>query len=398
MHQTGAVVLKAGREKSLQRRHPWVFSGAIDEVLGKVRQGETVEVRTKDGQVLGYGAYSPHSQITVRMWTFDPNEKVDHDFFRERIRRAIELRRPLIAGDDVTAYRLVYAESDGLPGVTIDRYGEYLVCQFSSAGAELWRHTIVEALGEATHASGIYERSDVDVRRKEGLRERTGLLAGKEPPDLVEIREGRVRYLVDVKGGHKTGFYLDQRENRAYVARFAAETELLNCFSYTGSFGVAALAAGARHVTQIDSSGPALDISRKNIEINHLDPAQVEHVDGNVFQVLRRYREEGRRFDVVVLDPPKFAEARGHVQKAGRGYKDINLLGFTLLRPGGLLFTFSCSGNMEPALFQKIVADAALDAGREAQLIGRLSQASDHPVALSFPEGAYLQGLVCRVW
>lgn len=394
----GTVVLKAGREKSLQRRHPWIFSGAIDGVLGQVRPGETVEVRTKDGRVFGYGAYSPHSQITVRMWTFDPEEQVDHDFFHHRIRRAIDLRRPLIAGDDVTAYRLVHAESDGLPGVTIDRYGEYLACQFTTAGAEHWRHTIVEALGESTHAGGVYERSDVDVRRKEGLRERSGLLTGKEPPELVEIREGSVRYLVNIQGGHKTGFYLDQRENRTFVARFAAETEFLNCFSYTGGFGVAALAAGARHVTQIDSSGPALDISRKNIETNHLDPDRVDHVDGNVFQVLRRYREEGRRFDVVVLDPPKFADAKGHVQKAGRGYKDINLLGFTLLRQGGMLFTFSCSGNMEPALFQKIVADAALDAGRHAQVIGRLSQASDHPVALNFPEGAYLQGLACRVW
>jgi 23S rRNA (cytosine1962-C5)-methyltransferase len=292
--------------------------------------------------------------------------------------------------------RLVNAESDGLPGIIADRYGDFLVVQFLSAGADYWKGAVVETLMRLMSVSGVYERSDAGVREKEGLPKLAGTLAGREPQDLVEIREGSCRFLVDIKRGHKTGFYLDQRENRGMIAEFARGTEMLNCFSYTGGFGVAALQAGAAKVTNVDTSAGALELARRNSEINGLDASNLESVEGDAFTVLRRWRDAGRAFDVIVLDPPKFAESQSQLARASRGYKDINLLAFKLLRPGGILFTFSCSGLMSPELFQKIVADAALDAGCDAQIIRRLAQASDHPTLLSFPEGSYLKGFICR--
>jgi 23S rRNA (cytosine1962-C5)-methyltransferase len=303
---------------------------------------------------------------------------------------------------DLNAYRLVNAESDGLPGLIVDRYGPYLVCQFLAAGAERWKSEIVSALADLAGATigplaGIYERSDVDVRAKEGLPLSAGPLWGEPPPEIVTIQEHGCCFQVQIAAGHKTGFYLDQRENRALLARYSAGTEVLNGFAYTGGFGVWALRGGARHVTNVDTSGAALALAAANAALNGFEPAQTENVEGDVFQVLRRYRDAGRAFDLIVLDPPKFAETRSQVERAARGYKDINLLAFKLLRPGGVLFTYSCSGLVSPDLFQKIVAGAALDAGREAQIVRRLSQGPDHPVALSFPEGEYLKGLVCLV-
>jgi 23S rRNA (cytosine1962-C5)-methyltransferase len=297
----------------------------------------------------------------------------------------------------LSALRLVNAESDGLPGVIVDRYGEYLVCQFLSVGAEYWRREIVTLLADLMPFAGIYERSDVDVREKEGLPLATGVLAGSPPPDLIEIDEYGVRFAVDVRSGHKTGFYLDQRDNRALVAEYAEGREVLNGFAYTGAFGVWALRGGAVKVTNVESSAAALDLARRNVELNGFDAERVENVAGDVFHVLRQYRDARRQFDLIVLDPPKFADSRSQIEKASRGYKDINLLAFKLLRPGGLLFTFSCSGLVTPDLFQKIVAGAALDSGRDVQIVRRMTQAPDHPVALNFPEGEYLKGLVCRV-
>jgi len=391
-----AILLKRGREKSVLRRHPWIFSGAIARIEGHPKPGETVDVLAAEGALLARGAYSPHSQITVRIWTFDPREDVSSEFFDGRLRQAVESRRSLMPGDDPVGVRLVYAESDGLPGIIADRYGDYIAVQFLSAGADYWKGAVVETLMRLTGASGVYERSDVDVREKEGLPKLAGTLAGREPPDLMEIREGSCRFLVDIKRGHKTGFYLDQRENRDTIAAFARGTEMLNCFSYTGGFGIAALAAGAERATNVDTSAGALELARRNAEINGLDASKLESVEGDAFAVLRRWREAGRTFDVIVLDPPKFAESQSQLPRASRGYKDINLLAFKLLRPGGTLFTFSCSGLMSPELFQKILADAALDAGCEAQIIRRLAQASDHPTLLSFPEGSYLKGFICR--
>jgi len=391
-----SVILKSGREKALRRRHPWIFSGAIAAVEGSPKSGETVEILAQERTRLARGAYSPRSQITVRVWTFNPDEEITPAFFRERLKRAIAYRRTLTESKDLTAVRLVHSESDGLPGLIVDRYGNFLVCQFMAAGSEYWKQEIVAQIKDLIPCAGIYERSDLDVREKEGLPRSTGVLAGDAPPDLIEIQEGECRFLVDILHGHKTGFYLDQRDNRALAAEYARGREVLNGFAYTGGFGVCALKGGAARVTNVESSSDALTLAMRNVELNGLNAAQVENVAGDVFQVLRQYRDSRREFDLIVLDPPKFAESMSQIESAGRGYKDINLLAFKLLRSGGVLFTFSCSGLLAPELFQKIVAGAALDAGREAQIIQRLAQAPDHPTLLSFPEGSYLKGLVCR--
>jgi 23S rRNA (cytosine1962-C5)-methyltransferase len=393
--------LKPGREKSLARRHPWIFSGALARIEGDPQLGATVDVRAASGEWLACAAFSPHSQITARVWTFDRDETVDGAFFERRVERAIASRMQLSRMQSAPAIpsglRLVNAESDFLPGLVVDRYADFLVCQFLSAGSERWKAEIVAALRALAPCAGIYERSDVDVRGKEGLPPVTGLLAGDAPPALVEIEEHGCRYLVDVQHGHKTGFYLDQRDNRAALTAYAAGHEVLNCFAYTGGFGVAALKGGAAHVTNVESSLSALELAERNFGLNGFVADRFTNQAGDVFAVLRRYRDAGRQFDIIVLDPPKFAESKTQVGRAARGYKDINLLAVKLLRPGGVLFTFSCSGGLEPALFQKIVADAAVDAGRAAQVIQPLAQAADHPVALSFPEGAYLKGLIVRI-
>ncbi len=436
---TATVRLQPGRESSLLRRHPWVFSGAVASVEGSPEPGETVEVRSASGDLLGLGAFSPASQIRVRLWTFASSKRAEDgghagdpegpsvgpELFRARIERAVRSRLPVAPDREPAGRRLVYAESDGLPGVIVDRYGRFLVLQILSAGAERWRDEIADALrsvvASTAEVEGIWERSDADVRAKEGLAPRTGLVSGVEPPELVEIREGTCRHLVDLRAGHKTGFYLDQRRNREEVARLVAEGTLpaaprvLNCFAYSGAFGHAVLSALAAatagsapgeptaKVTHVESSADALALLRRTAEVNGFPAEAVETVEGNVFSVLRGFRaeadrDEARRFDLVILDPPKFADSRRRLEAAARGYKDINLLACQLLAPGGLLATFSCSGLLAPELFQKIVADAALDAGRDARILHHLDQADDHPVALPFPEGRYLKGLICRVW
>jgi 23S rRNA (cytosine1962-C5)-methyltransferase len=389
------VILKSGRDKSLLRRHPWVFSGALKSVEGDPGPGETVEVLSHDGGFRCRAAYSPASQIALRAWTFDAGEEVGPEFFRSRLKQAITFRIPYLKLSD-GACRLVNAESDGLPGVIVDKYATFLVCQFLSAGAELQRREIVSQLLEMLSPLGVYERSDVDVRLKEGLEPRSGLLRGEPPPPLLTIREHSCRFLVDIEHGQKTGFYLDQRENRAMLAQYAEGAEVLNGFSYTGGFGIHAVLAGAGRVTNIDSSPSALDLADRNRELNRIEKRSFENIEGDVFQVLREFRDRRRTFDLIVLDPPKFVESQSRLSRGSRGYKDINLLAFKLLNPGGVLFTFSCSGLVPLDLFQMIVAGAALDAGRNAQIIGVLTQAPDHPTAFHFPEGAYLKGLICR--
>ena len=389
------VQLKPERDESLKRKHPWIFSGAIAKVVGTVAAGDTVEVRGKGGRFYGRGAFSPSSQIKVRMWTYD-DEAVNAALFRRRLGTAIGSRRHLLAEAE-GACRLVNAESDLLPGVVIDWYAGVFVIQLLTAGAERWRETLADALRALLpQATCLYERSDTESREKEGLAPAVGLLWGEEPPAAIEIVEGGCRYGVDVRSGHKTGFYLDQRDNRACLGRYAEGAEVLNAFAYTGGFGIAALRGGARRVVNIDASAPALELARGNAERNGFADT-FECLEGNVFSVLRAFRAEERRFDLIVLDPPKFVDSRAHLDKASRGYKDINLLACQLLRPHGLLFTFSCSGLMPTELFQKIVADAALDAGRPAQILHRLGPPADHPTLLAFPEGTYLKGLVCRV-
>lgn len=392
-----AVVIKKGREASLLRHHPWVFSGAVARLVGRPGRGETVQLQAADGRALAVGAYSPDSQIRARVWDPDPQTVIDAAFFQRRLEKALAWRRRLPQLRDTDAWRLVNGESDGLPGLVVDRYADFAVCQFLSAGAEAWRDEIVAALRAQLPLRGIFERSDAEARRKEGLAPSVGLLWGAAPPDPIEIGEGPLRFRVNVQSGHKTGFYLDQRENRRLAAVYSAGARVLNAFAYTGAFGLWALAGGAESVTHLETSADALALADGHTALNGFDPGRVAFTTADVFKQLRQYRDEGRRFDLIILDPPKFAAAAGQVSKAARGYKDINLLAFRLLAPGGILFTFSCSGHVDVALFQKIVFDAALDAGRTARILHDLGQAPDHPVALNFPEGRYLKGLAVGV-
>ena len=390
-----ALVLKPGREKSLLRRHPWIFSGAIERVDDGVASGATVDILSNRGRFLARGFYSPDSQIRARVWTFD-DQPVNEAFFRDRIRRALDLRQAWDLRSHTDAIRLVYAESDGLPGLIVDRYTDVLVMQCLTAGVDAWRETLADLLLQETGITSIFERSDADVRELEGLPTRVGMLRGDQAELLLQITEYGLQFKVNLVSGHKTGFYLDQRANRQQVRAASAGREVLDCFCYTGGFSVNALSGGAASVLAVDVSQEALSMARENIRLNRLPADRYDAIDGDVFQVLRRFRDERRSFDLVILDPPKFAPTSAQVEKAARGYKDINLLAFKLLRPGGLLFTFSCSGGVDAGLFQKIVASAALDAGADAQILQHLAQAADHPVALNFPEGAYLKGLICR--
>lgn len=392
-----SVYLHPGREKSLRRRHPWLFSKAISKVNGHPKAGANVDVFDSEGNWLARGAFSPESQIRVRIWTFDKAEKIDHVFFKNRIRLANDRRQELIERGRLTGYRVVAAESDGLPGITIDKYADTLVCQLLSAGAEFHKAKIVDALKSQFPGCCVYERSDVDVRKKEGLEPTTGVLHGDTPDTHQIIEENGVKLLVDVVGGHKTGFYLDQRDNRKAAADYVKDKEVLNCFSYTGTFSVYALRAGAKKVVNVDVSKPALELAKRNAQLNDLDLSRLELMQQDVFLLLRRYRDEGRQFDTIILDPPKFVENKAHLNRACRGYKDINMLAMQILKPGGTLLTFSCSGLMAMDLFQKVVADAALDAGRTASIQRWLHQAGDHPVASCYPEGLYLKGLVLKM-
>jgi 23S rRNA (cytosine1962-C5)-methyltransferase len=390
------IILKAGRERSLLRRHPWIFSGAIERIEGTPACGDTVRVRDVAGNFLAWAAFNAASQITARVWSWAEEERIDAEFFRRRITSALAVRRELKLGGTSSGMRLVHAESDGLPGLVVDRYGDVLVMQIGSAGAERWRDTCADILQQLCNPVCIYERSDSDARVLEGLEPRNGVLRGALT-DNVEVVEHGLRFKVDVAAGQKTGFYLDQRDNRALTEALAADRDVLNCFCYTGGFSLYALRGGAKSVLSIDASGDALRIAGENLARNGLDSRRAEWQEGDVFQALRKLRDQGRTFDFIILDPPKFAPTAAFAEKAARGYKDINLLGFKLLRPGGLLATYSCSGGISEDLFQKIIAGAALDAGVDAQIVHHLHASADHPVLLSFPEGAYLKGLVLRV-
>ncbi len=401
------VVIREERQKAVLRRHPWIFSGAIKTITGDPADGDLVAVRDERGEFLARGYWNSQSSICVRLLSWDKDRPIDEAFWRERLRRAIAARQPqnrIAAQGTPAAYRLVNAENDGLPGLVVDRYGAWLVIQALTLGIEVRKHMLTGLLSELLQPAGIYERSDVDVRAKEGLAPSTGLLAGSPPPEHIEIDENGRRFLVDVRLGHKTGFYLDQRENREIIGDWfrwdeqAAEREVLNAFAYTGGFAVYALGGLARRVVNVDTSAEALKLARRNIALNGYALDDEDFVEGDVFSVLRYWRERGRQFDMIILDPPKFAHSARQVESAARGYKDINLLAFQLLRQGGVLATFSCSGAISSDLFQKIVFAAAVDARCDAQIVRWLAQASDHPVALTFPEGAYLKGLLCRIW
>ena len=395
------LTLKPRRDYTVRRHHPWVFSGAVaDGGADGVAVGETVEVVSAEGETLGYGSYSPVSQIRVRMLSFDPRAAPDGRFVEGLVGAAVGRRADFFADAYTNAVRLVNAESDGLPGVVADYYAGWVVCQFTSAGAEYWKATVAAALMKfAPFCQGVAERLDVDARGKEGLPtepEAFRVLAGAEPPETIEIVEGPCKFLVDVRRGHKTGFYLDQRDARRAVGALANGADVLNCFSYTGGFGLFCRACGAQSVTQVDLSKDALELAKRNEHLVHLCGTNVSYVEADVFKYLRKCRDEAKAFDLIVLDPPKFAESKAQVMKAARGYKDINLLAMKLLKPNGVLATFSCSGAMTRELFDKVVAEAAQDAKRDFQVIGRTRQGADHPVALSFPEGLYLKGTILR--
>jgi len=386
------IRLKPGKDRSLLRRHPWVFDGAIAKGGGDA--GETVRVESAEGQFLAWGAFSPASSIRVRAWSFDETQRIDADFLRVTLARAIALRTRL--GIESDGVRLVHGESDGLPGLIVDRYGDTLVAQFTACGVERHKQVIADALIELTGCPRLYERSDTSSRKLEGLPEVTGWLRGSGPTSL-ELREHSWQLGLDIAQGHKTGFYLDQRDSRLVCSQYSRRLNvehLLNCYSYTGGFTVAALAGGAKHVTSIDSSAPALQQAAANVALNGFDASRATFMDADVNASLRRFVAEGRQFDAIVLDPPKLAPTVAHAERAARAYKDINRQAFKLLAPGGVLFTFSCSGGIGVELFHKIVASAGLDAGVDGAILQRLGGASDHPMTVNFPEGEYLKGLV----
>jgi len=391
------LVLKPGREKSLKRRHPWIFSGAVARLEGGPQSGETVEMQSSDGVTLAVAAYSPKSQITARVWDWSPRA-IDDEFFKDRIAAAARARTSLMASGVTNAVRLVHGESDGLPGVIADQYGDTVVVQLLAAGAERWRDAIADAMAALPGVSRVWERSDADVRELEGLPPRTGLLRGEALSGPLIVHEHGLKFKVEIEAGHKTGYYLDQRDNHMYLKEISSGRAVLDCFCYSGGFALHALAGNAQSVTAIDSSGPAVAIARDNVKLNNLPEAgRAEWIEGDVFQTLRLFRDQNRRFDIIVLDPPKLAPTAAHAEKAARAYKDANLLGFKLLTPGGVLMTYSCSGGVSADLFQKIVAGAALDAGVTARVEAWHHAAADHPIVLNFPEGEYLKGLVCRV-
>ena len=396
------LTLHPGKEKSVLRRHPWLFSGAIAQLDGRARPGDTVDVASHEGRPLARAAWSPASQIRARVWSFDPAETIDHAFFKRRVAASVARRAglPELNGQlsEQQGLRLIHAESDGLPGVIADRYGDTVVVQLTTAGADKWRAAIADSLHKATGCARIFERSDAEVRKLEGLEPVTGWLLGEASGDELVIEENGVNMAVDIFAGHKTGFYLDQRENRRRVAELARDRRVLNCFCYTAGFSLQALAGGAREVVSMDSSGPALATARRNLALNpQLDAARATWLEADVFAELRNLRGSGEKYDLIVLDPPKFAHTAAHAERAARAYKDINLSAMRLLAPGGLLMTYSCSGGVSAELFQKIVAGAALDAQRTARIVQRLQGAADHPVDLAFPEGEYLKGLLLQV-
>lgn len=391
------IKLRPGREKSLMHRHPWIFASAIDEIKGTPNAGDTLLVQGANGMVLGLASYSPNSQIRARMWTFDAEKTIDAKFFSEKIAKAIALREETIPIASTSAMRLLHGESDGLPGLIVDRYNDILVVQITTPGIETHRNEIIDVLSALEGIKGIYERSDVDVRELEGLEPVTGVIQGKVPEVPMTIEENGLKFQVDLVNGQKTGFFLDQRDNRQCLRGWAKGKSVLNCFCYTGAFSVYAFAGGAEKVLSMDSSDSAMEQVAVNLALNGFGDADSELMTADVFTALRKFRDSRRSFDVIILDPPKFAPTIAQAEKAARGYKDINLLAFKLLNPGGLLFTFSCSGGISRDFFQKIVTGAALDAGVDARIIAQLSQAADHPIALNFPEGSYLKGLVCKI-
>ena len=394
------VVIKKGREKSLLRRHPWIFSGSIGSLSGEPSPGETVRILDFAGNFLAWGAFSPTSQIRVRVWEWEENVLIDDAFFNDRLASIVRSRkvlRDLFKDQMNSAFRLVNGESDGIPGLIVDVYGNIIVIQILSAGVEYWKDSIVRALVNATHFPNVIERSDVDVRKLEGLPLRSGILKGELGNGEVLVHENNLQFWVDVLKGHKTGFYLDQKENRRIIQTISEKKTVLDCFSFTGGFTCAAAAGGASTVCAVEASEESIKQAERNVNQNNLEQSRISFIHGDVFSQLRKFRDQDMSFDLIILDPPKFAQSSSQLERAARGYKDINLLAIKLLKPGGYLATFSCSGSVSEDLFQKIIAGAAEDAKVTPQILKRMHQNFDHPVSLNFPEAAYLKGLLLKI-
>lgn len=389
---TSRVILKHGKDKAVRNRHPWIFSGAVDQMDSELVKGDIAEIYAADNAFLGVGYFNPESQIVVRMLAFE-KAVIDDSFFEKKISEAVKLRERLLSAG-TNAYRLIHAEGDFLPGLIVDRYADHLVVQISTAGMEKWKAAIVKALTKHFPNASVYEKSDVESRKHEGLARAIGVLAGNEPPAALEIQENGLLFDVDIKNGQKTGFFLDQRENRMLVKDLSAGRKILNCFAYTGGFSVYAAKGGASSVLSVESSALAVELGKRNLEKNGFSGEKFKWVQEDVFEFLRKGDE---RYDLIVLDPPAFCKSKQQVQHAARGYKDINMLAMKKLAPGGLLFTFSCSGHISPDLFQKIVFGAAKDVGRNVRIIKKTGQPFDHPVNIFHPEGEYLKGLLCEV-
>lgn len=395
--ETQIIKLNPGRERSVFLRHPWIFSGAIQYLPTGLIPGQTVKVVSSDGKQLGWGSISPQSQIQVRMWSFDPEQKINKELVYQRIKASILRREELRKKTNTNSFRLIHSESDELPGVILDLYGDIAVLQLLTTGAWFWRDTIIESILEFVKPASLFEKSEGDVLKLEGLTPRIEIVSGQIPPEGIVITENEISYQLDVLESQKTGFYLDQRDNRELVRNYASGKKVLDCFCFTGGFSLNCIHAGAESVLAVDSSAGALTALQTNCMLNKVEKDRIVPVEANAFEYLRKLRDQAETFDLIILDPPKFAPTRAQAERASRAYKDINLLALKLLKPGGILFSFSCSGGVNTELFKKIIADAALDSGKPLQFLNTLHQASDHPVLSSFPEGEYLKGIVGQV-
>jgi 23S rRNA (cytosine1962-C5)-methyltransferase len=391
------VILKKGKEKAALQRHPWIFSGALDQVKGSPVNGEVVKVLAADKSFLAYGYYNEKSRVAVRMLEWDESKTIDRDWYQQKIRTAIASRAHVLRNDDTNTCRLVFSEADFLPGLIVDRYADFLSLQILSAGIETAKAEIISILREELNPTGIFDKSDATARTHEDLEINNGLLWGENPPEFLEVKENGILYHINIAGGQKSGFYCDQRDNRQILAAYTAGKSVLDCFSYSGGFSLNSLKNGASHVTSVDSSALALETLQQNIGLNNFEVERNTVIQSDVNKQLRAFKEEGKKFDIIVLDPPKYAPSRSALDRAARAYKDLNRLGMGLLESGGLLATFSCSGAVDIETFKQIIAWAALDAGKEVQIVKQFSQPEDHPVRISFPEGEYLKGLLIRV-
>jgi len=391
------VILKKGKEKAVLQRHPWLFSGAIEKVKGKPANGDIVKLLNDKGEFMAYGFYNDQSRVALRLLEWDANVEINEDWFRKKVAVAVNSRSNILEDGTTNTCRLIFSEADYLPGLIVDKYADYLAVQVLTSGIENVLPVIIDELQKLLKPEGIFDKSDASSRAHEGLGTINQVLAGKQPPEIVEVIENGIRYGINIAEGQKSGFYCDQRDNRHIVALHSKGKKVLDCFSYTGGFTLNSLKNGATSVTSVDSSALAIETLNQNIKLNQLDPATQTSIQSDVNKQLRALRENGEKFDIVVLDPPKYAPSRSALNKASRAYKDLNRMGMLLLNSGGLLATFSCSGAMDIDTFKQVLAWAALDAGKEVQFIYQFCQPEDHPVRASFPEGEYLKGLLCRV-